>query len=315
MNECKICRNSQNNTLHVAREMMFGLRDEFRYLECSKCGCVQLCDIPSDMAKYYPENYYSLRQNSWLKTFLRHQWASYAYDGFNPIGWLVSKRFSPYREMYAIRRAGIGEDARILDVGGGTGQLLLDLSHLGFKYLTGADPYIERDLTYNGGIRVFKKEVFELQEVFDVIMLHHSFEHMADPAEVMRQLARLLAPKGFILIRIPIAGSFAWKHYDVNWMHLDAPRHLFLHTPATIKLLAENAGLRLDSMFYDGDESQFWGSEQYKMDIPMQDAHSYAKNRSLFTRQQMQEFTARAQQNNKDGVGDLGCFHLRKKDE
>src|SRR5437867_8712833 len=99
---------------------------------------------PADMSKYYPADYYSLRQNNWLKVFLRHQWASYAYHGWNPVGWLVSKRFFPYREIYAIRRAKVSKSARILDVGGGTGQLILDMSHLGFKYLTGADPFIER---------------------------------------------------------------------------------------------------------------------------------------------------------------------------
>src|SRR2546428_4329197 len=125
MDECKICGNQADNRRHVAREMMFGLRDQFAYLECAKCGCLQLLDVPSDMSKYYPADYYSLRQNSWIKVFLRHQWASHAYNGFNPLGWLVSKKFFPYREMYAIRRAKIPKSARILDVGGGTGQLLL----------------------------------------------------------------------------------------------------------------------------------------------------------------------------------------------
>jgi hypothetical protein len=56
---CRICENSENNRLHRAREMMFGLRDEFDYLECARCGTLQIADVP-DLSRYYPQDYYSL---------------------------------------------------------------------------------------------------------------------------------------------------------------------------------------------------------------------------------------------------------------
>jgi hypothetical protein len=34
---CAICGNRRDNHIHVAREMMLGLREEFRYLECGNC--------------------------------------------------------------------------------------------------------------------------------------------------------------------------------------------------------------------------------------------------------------------------------------
>jgi len=43
---CRICGNSVGNKTHAAREMMFGMRDVFHYLECASCGCVQLVDTP-----------------------------------------------------------------------------------------------------------------------------------------------------------------------------------------------------------------------------------------------------------------------------
>src|SRR5882757_7251102 len=56
---CKICGNSALNIPFTAREMMFGLRDEFEYFECSSCGCVQISEIPTNMEPYYPTKYYS----------------------------------------------------------------------------------------------------------------------------------------------------------------------------------------------------------------------------------------------------------------
>jgi hypothetical protein len=59
---CSICGNTGGNKTHSVREMMFGMRDVFQYLECGACGCLQLLNIPKDMGKYYPEQYYSFRK-------------------------------------------------------------------------------------------------------------------------------------------------------------------------------------------------------------------------------------------------------------
>ena len=39
--------------------MMFGTRERFAYFECSACGCLQIETVPADMARHYPDNYYS----------------------------------------------------------------------------------------------------------------------------------------------------------------------------------------------------------------------------------------------------------------
>jgi hypothetical protein len=55
---CAICGNDADNRIFTAREMMFGLRESFDYLECSKCGCLQQLDVPEDLSRLY-DNYYS----------------------------------------------------------------------------------------------------------------------------------------------------------------------------------------------------------------------------------------------------------------
>ena len=55
---CRICRNEHGNTSFQAREMMFGFGDEFEYVECAQCGCLQIRSYPADLSKYYPSNYY-----------------------------------------------------------------------------------------------------------------------------------------------------------------------------------------------------------------------------------------------------------------
>src|SRR4249920_2455956 len=59
LHTCAVCGNGEANQTYTVREMQWGMRDEFEYFECSKCGCLQIVDFPSDISKYYPTNYYS----------------------------------------------------------------------------------------------------------------------------------------------------------------------------------------------------------------------------------------------------------------
>lgn len=317
MSACQICANTHGNTLHEAREMMFGLRERFTYLECGACGCVQLLAPPADPSKYYPPNYYSFRPPSRWRRFLRDQWAAYAHDGRNPIGRVVSALFMEHFPMQAIRRAALPRSARLLDVGCGAGDFVLDLWHLGYRKASGLDPYIPADITHACGARIWKRAIEAAPEApYDAITLIHSFEHMAEPARVLATLHTLLAPDGVALISIPIAGTYGWRHYRTNWVGLDAPRHLFLHTADSLAQLASRTGFRIEGMHPEATAGLFWASEQYAMDIPLLDARSHAVNRmkSPFSWRQLREFDRRARALNRDRDADAATFTLRRID-
>ena len=59
---CKMFYNQDNNTTLLVREMMFGSEEEFAYLECSNCGCLQIVNPPSTMKNMYPSNYCSFQK-------------------------------------------------------------------------------------------------------------------------------------------------------------------------------------------------------------------------------------------------------------
>src|SRR5690606_30281969 len=145
-------------------------------------------------------------------------------------------------------------------------------------------------------IRVLKKSVFEIEGVFDFIMLHHSFEHMENPREVLGRLHELLADDGTLLIRVPVAGSYAWRTYGVNWVQLDAPRHLFLHTPQSMRLLAAQAGFAVEEVTYGSIDSQFWGSEQNLRGIPLWSPQSCSTHpgASIFTEKRIEAYVRHA---------------------
>lgn len=314
MKACGICNNTAGNRVHIAREMMFGFRDQFEYLECGQCGCLQLLLPPKDLSRYYPRDYYSFQAHGRLMTFLRHRWSAFAYGKPSPIGWLISVIYFPNRALAAFRRLNPPKQARILDVGCGSGHLLLDLQHLGFDRLAGLDPFVERQLDYEGGLTVYRKQLDEFDGQFDIIMLHHAYEHMDNPLGVMNALSRLLKPGGSVILRIPVASSYGWKHYGVNWVNLDAPRHLFLHTTSSISHLAKQANLSIRQIIQEVDDSVFWASEAYAQDIPMSDPRFpfNSMRKRLVGLRQRGKYLAKAKElcelNQSDGV----CFYLGK---
>jgi SAM-dependent methyltransferase len=310
---CRICQSTEVSSTVTAREMMFGFRDTFSYFECAGCGCVQIEEIPADPGKYYPQNYYSFQSSRALERWLKKRWAMCSYHGSDPVGSLIVFAFGKNAAVESVRRTGVKFDADILDVGCGDGDLLLQLHSLGFSSLTGVDPFLANDIVYKNGVRVLKKNLGEMNGQFDLIMLHHSLEHVADPAEILRQAARILRTDGQLVIRVPVAGSFAWRHYKANWIQLDPPRHIFLPTVKSMEILAARAGLRLGRVVFDSTEFQFWASEQYLLDIPLRDARSQL---SLLKRLRafgkMRKQRRQAKELNAKGEGDAACFHLHK---
>ncbi len=143
---------------------------------------------------------------------------------------------------------------------------------------------------------------------WDVIMFHHSFEHMEDQAGTLAMAKSKLAADGICLLRVPVV-SWAWKYYGVDWVQLDAPRHACLHTPRSLALTARAASFQIAKTIYDSRDFQFWGSELYRAGVPLVEGKKDLRRR--FGRKQMQSFAIRAKELNQRGEGDQAAFILR----
>ena len=158
---------------------------------------------------------------------------------------LIERRFGPLDDPELLREHRPRAMDRILDVGCGSGVLLRELRDAGFSRLQGVDPYFQAPLSFSGNVTIARAQLNELQGQFDLIMLHHVFDHLPDPLETLRDARRLLAPNGRLLLRFPSSPCEALDIYSADWVQLDAPRHLHIVSRAGLARLAVKADLQL----------------------------------------------------------------------
>ncbi|MGD0473483.1 MAG: class I SAM-dependent methyltransferase [Candidatus Velthaea sp.] len=324
---CSICGNSAGNREHHAREMMFGTREVFSYQECGKCGCVQLVDEIGDLSRHYPADYYSFRAlprsrlrrlKHWLKAARARRILTGRSSLAGYLGSIVARGRSVIDDAWlqeAVRH-GLQFGSRILDVGCGSGKTLVALQANGFRQLFGVDPFIPEDVRDGSSLWIRRSRLEDLRDDFDFIMFHHSFEHISEGESLLRAARDRVAPGGMILVRIPIVGEL-WDRYGVDWVQLDAPRHLYIHSKASFIGVAERCGLQTCAIVDDGGAFGFWGSEQYARDIPLMSpkSHFVDPQHSMFDARAIARFESEAQALNAAGRGDQTCFFLRPSSE
>lgn len=315
---CHVCQITSNSHEFLAREMMYGISGEFLYFQCPFCKGIQQAEVDIDLSKYYPKNYYSFSsakksRGFELKHMIKRLNGAYFLGKPSLLGKMLSVVLGRPHIPDWVMQTGVCLDDKILDVGTGSGQMLVHLSSLGFTNLTGIDRYIEGDAKYKGlGVQIWKTEIQKHEGSYDLVMFHHSFEHIPDPVVTLKEAMRLAKPGGYILIRVPVAETYAWRTYGLNWVQFDAPRHLFLHTVKSIEILSDKVGLTLEKVIFDSTAFQFWGSEQYSMNIPLFAKESYVNNKALFPEEEMAAFEHKAIQLNHLSDGDQACFYLKR---
>ncbi len=307
--------------------MQYGSREQFGYSECLACGALQIDAVPEDLARHYHQDKYV----SWrplpdyidkpiapLARALRAARTRHVITGRGLVGALLT-RLMGQPEMSEpgtwdwLRRANITPDSRIFDFGCGTGELLRYLRLAGFNSLVGFDKFSGCDLRLSG--LELSGEMPAPERRFDLVMAHHSLEHLPDPLAALRMLGSYVAPGGTLLIRVPVAQTHAWKTYGADWVQLDAPRHLVIPSVQSMRVLAERCGMVVSDVYFDSKDFQFLGSEQYRQDIALygEPRSHFSGNNALFSAEQVAAFKAEAIRLNAQSQGDQASFFLKAK--
>ena len=324
MRKCKLCGCQDNLERYTVKEMEMGFKEKFNYLFCESCGTLQIEHIPENLSKYYSGGYYSFNtgKSNILKSIARKLKDSYTINPntFNFLGSILCKISDfPNAQLTAIKYtySKLNLYSNILDVGCGNGALLSRLASLGFKNLEGIDPFLSENKILRNGVKLFKKSVLDLnkEEFYNLIMFHHSFEHLTEnPFVVLKKIYKLLKKNGFCIVRMPTTSSYAWEKYKEHWVGIQAPRHIMIYSIRGFEILAKKTGFQIEKFYLDSTHFSLIASEQYKRGIPLNHERSFFVNpkKSIFSKKDIKNFKDKAMELNNNNRGDMICIILKK---
>jgi SAM-dependent methyltransferase len=142
-----------------------------------------------------------------------------------------------------LRRAGLAEGARVLDVGAGPGRLVTALTDAGYE-AAGIEPSRRSSaLAHQAGQRVERRELHEHSDSgLDAAVMWHVLEHLDDPPAALATVRAWLRPGGLLLVGVPNLASLQAEIAGDAWLHYDAPRHRVHFTADGLRRLLVRSG-------------------------------------------------------------------------
>jgi SAM-dependent methyltransferase len=168
------------------------------------------------------------------------------------LSWFLAEQIRHGQRIMEKLPKALRPGARVLDVGCGMGGMLVAFAFegcevVGFDY--GAD-YTAKGLRLGLDIRTGGFETAAGERPFDLIMMSHVLEHVADPIGFARSAAGLLADDGQCYIEVP--GIFNIRNgYGGDILTYLQNAHQWHFTAGTLEAVLARAGLHVEM----GDES------------------------------------------------------------
>lgn len=263
---CGVCGGDGEVAHAMLPDRLFGTLGTWTMRRCRRCGASWLDPRPSDddLALTYLD-YYTHAGECGHDTPDRRGGLHAAELG------VARRRFHPSStpvegtaSMRALVRAWAGRradaaylaahldvkpGAPLLDVGCGDGRLLDHLRRLGWD-AEGVEPDpVAAEAARGRGLEVTTGTLEEASYPsghFAAVTLSHVIEHLVDPSTTLREVHRVLRPGGSLVAITPNADSVLHRAFGPYWFHLDPPRHLLIHTPASLRHLLEDAGFAVE---------------------------------------------------------------------
>jgi SAM-dependent methyltransferase len=213
MSSCPICDHTEKKKL--------GEKDDFEIFMCRRCRSIFAETINGAEAVWDYSDYY-------------HDENLSAPDFVHTILGEVITGFASYRQ-----------NNRFLDVGCGAGTILEEAAKQGWdaEGLEMSPPAVEA--LRKRGFEIFCGTLNEASypdNHFDVITASEVIEHVENPGEVLREMARILRPNGLLWMTTPHANGISTKTLGAHWSIIAPPEHLHLFSIKGLRGLLTDAG-------------------------------------------------------------------------
>ena len=152
------------------------------------------------------------------------------------------------RTLKRLLHARGGQPGSLLEVGVGSGSLLT-AAHLQGYSSHGCDisaPTCRRiEESTSITVHCGPLESLPVDDLFDVIVMNHVLEHVADPVSLLNAARTRLKSGGLLHLAVPNVAS--WEARCAGWNCYE-PYHLLYFTPSTLQIAAQKAGFDILSV-------------------------------------------------------------------
>jgi 2-polyprenyl-3-methyl-5-hydroxy-6-metoxy-1,4-benzoquinol methylase len=254
--QCPVCAGTQIQNSFSAKDYTVS-NEVFTIAKCNDCTHLFTQNVASqnDIGKYYQSENYISHSDTQAGII-------------NKLYHTVRKRTLAGKKNLVQKETG-KQQGKILDIGCGTGAFLNTMKEANWN-TTGLEP---DDTARKKALELYKiqarpsHEIFDLpNDSYDAISMWHVLEHVHQLQEYIAQLKNMLTANGKIFIAVPNYTSYDAQHYGTYWAAYDVPRHLYHFSPASMKTLVEQHGLKIKKikpMWFDSFYVSML-SEQYK---------------------------------------------------
>ncbi len=234
--QCNLCGSTEYEILSkIGRE-----NEPLNTVICTKCGLVWSHPFPIDPYIYY-QKHYRIRYKGTHVPKKKHIFraARAAVGRFNLLKHLLKPRW------------------RVLEVGSGGGEFLYLLNKLGYDAF-GIEPnegyaeYAKNEYQLNIKTGFLQNTQFE-ENSFDMVTMWHVFEHMDNPADILKKIHSFLATDGLLVIEVPNVEAICSS--PRNAFHV---AHLYNFNQSTLSRMAERVGFTVVEKSKPGDEGNIF---------------------------------------------------------
>ena len=234
---CPVCGAPLTETWTSAVDVEYEtVPDRFDYLLCPTCDLLAIDPVPAErLGEIYPPDYYSFAAGD---------------DALDSRESLVARAKGALdrRTFRRVLRLAGTDAPRILDVGGGTGEIsaaLVAAAPGARATVVDFDPDSTAIAARRGlDVATCRFEEFETDDRFDVVLKLNLVEHVADPVATMRRAGELLAPGGVLWLQTPNFRALDARLFRRrNWAGLHCPRHWVIFSERGLRGALSRAGL------------------------------------------------------------------------
>ncbi len=234
--DCTVCGSADGKPAWGVRDTLLGTPGRFKIVRCPKCGTLRMSPRPPIQE--------------------RRRAFSDLYPLFD---WALGRKQAEAHARIARFTSQIAEinrrhaPGRLLDVGCGDGYFMLGMKERGWQV---------RGIELNEKVAAYARDRLGLDVVagaehevewggpFDCVTLFGVLEDVDDPDACLQRCLNSLAPGGLLVVQTHNIASWEARLFGASWFNVEAPRHVWHFTPASLRRLLEKNRLQMEDLLH-----------------------------------------------------------------